>query len=136
YSVISSANAVVETLGGNDATPDNPVGRHMMGQAKAMRAYAYFYLANLYSREVYGNGSEKILPIYTATGSVNNPKSTAKDVYDLIIGDLRQAVTLLDGFSRGSSLHAVNKNVAKGLLSYALAARGTQADLQEVVTLT
>src|SRR5690606_38046273 len=47
YSVISSANAVVETLGGNDATPDNPVGRHMMGQAKAMRAYAYFYLANL-----------------------------------------------------------------------------------------
>lgn len=136
YSVIYAANTVIATLGGNDAVPESAVGKHMMGQAKAMRAYGYFYLANLYSREGYGTGNERILPIYTEIGEANSPKSTAKDVYDVIIKDLSEAVSLLDGFNRGNAIHAVDQYVAKGLLAYALAARGTNADLQEVVTLT
>ncbi|MBC5992851.1 RagB/SusD family nutrient uptake outer membrane protein [Pontibacter cellulosilyticus] len=134
YRMIRSANTLIDILGGNEA-PQTGERLHMMGQAKAMRAYAYFYLAQLYS-EGYKTGEDKILPIYTTTkDAAAQPKSTTKEVYDLIISDLEAAITGLQGFNRVGK-HEVNQNVAKGLLAYVLAARGTQADLQRVVTLT
>ncbi|KAA3436145.1 RagB/SusD family nutrient uptake outer membrane protein [Rufibacter hautae] len=134
YRIILGANTVMDALGGQDAELTDPSRRHTMGQAKAMRAYAYFYLAQFYSTG-YGDGTEKILPIYTDATMPNQPKSTAAEVYKLIIDDLTEAVVLLEDFNR-SSKDQVNKNVAKGLLAYAYAARGTQEDLQKVVTLT
>ncbi len=136
YSIIYAANTVIESLGGNDANPEEVVKAQMIGQAKALRAYAYFYLANFYSKEGYGTGNEKILPLYIVPGTVNNPKSTAKEIYDQMVDDLDDAIVKLDGFSRGNAKHAVNQSVAKGLLSYVLAARGANADLQRVVSLT
>ncbi len=135
YRVIFSANTVIDALGGTDATPSIASSRHIMGQAKAMRAYSYFYLANLYAPKGYGTGSEKILPIYDNTVVPNQPLSTSSEVYDLIIKDLKEAIVLLEDFNR-TTKDQVNKYVAKGLLAYALSARGTQADLEEVVTLT
>jgi hypothetical protein len=48
---------------------------------------------------------------------------------------LTQAVDYLGDFNR-STKDQVNKSVAQGLLAYALAARGTNEDLQKVVTIT
>ena len=125
YRQVYGANTVIDILGGTDKEP-TAEQKATMGQAKAMRAYAYFYLSQLYAKE-YGTGTEKILPLYTTADPTqgNKPKSTAKDVWDLMVKDLTQAVTYLDGFSR-TSKDQVDKNVAKGLLSYVLAARGTQ----------
>jgi starch-binding outer membrane protein, SusD/RagB family len=134
YRIIFAANGVIDALGGTDAEQTEADKRHIMGQAKAMRAYAYFYLANLYSTE-YGDGSEKILPVYTNTEVPNQPLSTTEEVYSLIISDLTQAADYLSDFNRASK-DQVDSWVAKGLLAYALAARGTSADLQQVVTLT
>ncbi len=134
YRIIFGANTVIDALGGTDAEQTEDIQRHIMGQAKAMRAYAYFYLAQFFSTG-YGDGTEKILPIYTNTQVPNQPLSTAQEVYDLIISDLTQAIDYLSDFNR-SSKDQVNSWVAKGLLAYALAARGTTADLQEVVTIT
>jgi hypothetical protein len=61
--------------------------------------------------------------------------STAAEVYDLIISDLIQAIAYLDDFNR-SSKDQINKWVAKGLLAYAYAARGSNEDLNNAVTLT
>lgn len=135
YRIIFSANTVIDALGGTEFTPEEAGARHIMGQAKAMRAYAYFYLANLYSPKGYGTGSEKIIPLYKDTKVPNQPLSSTEEVYNLIESDLKEAITLLDDFNR-SSKDQINKYVAKGLLAYALSARGTQADLQEVITLT
>ncbi len=135
YRLIFAANTVVDALGGNDANLDTKDKRHIMGQAKAVRAYAYFYLANLYSQGGYGSGQDKIIPIYTDTRTPNQPKSTAADVYNLIEKDLRQAIVLLEDFQR-TSKDQINRYVAKGLLAYALAARGGLKDFEEVVTLT
>ncbi|MCJ8166976.1 RagB/SusD family nutrient uptake outer membrane protein [Pontibacter sp. E15-1] len=134
YRIIFGANTVIDALGGTDQEQTEPLRRHIMGQAKAMRGYAYFYLAQLYAKG-YGSGSEKILPIYTDTQVPNQPKSTSEEVYALIIDDLSQAVDYLDDFNR-TSKDQIDKTVAKGLLSYALAARGTTEDLSRVVTLT
>ena len=134
YRQIYGANNIIDVLGGSNVVPTDPVIKASMGQAKAMRAYAYFYLSQLYIKE-YGTGSDKTIPIYTSATQANNPKSTTKEVYDLMISDLTSAVSLLDGFTR-TTKDQVDKNVAKGLLAYVLAARGTQADWAQVVTLT
>ena len=134
YRIVFAANTVIDALGGTDAEQTEETQRFIMGQAKAMRAYAYFYLAHFYSTG-YGDGTAKILPIYTNTKDPNQPLSTAAQVYDLIIGDLTQAVAYLDGFNR-STKDQVDAWVAKGLLAYAYAARGSSQDLQNVVDLT
>lgn len=133
YRIVFGANTVIDALGGTDAVPESDEQKHIMGQAKTMRAYAYFYLAQLFAKGY--NESEKILPIYTDTEVPNQPKSTAKEVYDLIIDDLTEAIGYLETFERATK-DQVDKWVAKGLLAYALSARGTNADLQQVVTLT
>ncbi|QEC52952.1 SusD-like starch-binding protein associating with outer membrane [Anseongella ginsenosidimutans] len=125
YRIIFGANIVIDGLGGNDAALESDEARYYMGQAKAMRAYGYFYLANLYARSY--DPSEPILPIYTDLEAPNQPKSTTQEVYDLIISDLTEAIELLDGFSRQSKSQ-INQSVAKGLLAYAYATTG-QYDL-------
>lgn len=134
YRIVFAANTVIDALGGTDEPQTEPGNRHIMGQAKAMRAYAYFYLAQYYSKG-YESGSDKILPIYRNTEDPNQPLSTASEVYEFIISDLTQAVEYLDDFNR-SSKDQIDKRVAEGLLAYALAARGTNEDLQQVVSIT
>ena len=121
YAVIKSANSVINALGGNDAEPTTAEARHMLGQAKALRAHSYFYLVNLFTREY--DPAKEVLPIYTELGTPPQAKSTMGDVYTLIIDDLTQAITLLDGFQR-SFKHEINKEVAQGLLAYTYAAMG------------
>lgn len=136
YRQIFGANTIIDILGGNDAVPTTTGNKVTMAQAKAMRAYAYFYLSQLYAPE-YGDGSAKILPIYKTadTKLANQPKSTAKDVFDLMVADLTQASTLLTGYTR-STKDQIDQNVVKGLLAYVLAARGSNADWTQVQTLT
>lgn len=135
YRQVFGANAVIDILGGTDAVPETADLKASMGQAKAMRAYGYFYLSQLYAAD-YGDGSAKILPIYTTSDATkaNQPKSTAKEVWDLMVSDLTTAITYLDGFQR-TSKDQIDQNVAKGLLAYVLAARGTSDDWTEVASL-
>lgn len=122
YRLIRSSNLVITSLGGNDAeiTESN---RYTMGQAKALRAYAYFYLSQIYIPEY--TESSTVLPIYIDSEvSENQGQSTTKEVYDLMIDDLTTAIELLDTYSR-SAKYEVNKDVAKGLLAYVYASMGT-----------
>lgn len=134
YRVIFGANTVIDALGGDSATLKTDQAKWVMGQAKTMRAYGYFYLTQFYSTD-YGDGSEKILPIYTNTKVPNQPKSTTKQVFDLMVSDLTDAIDLLGNFNR-TAKNQVDKYVAEGLLSYVLAYRNQSGDLQQVVTLT
>jgi len=134
YRIIFAANGVIDALGGTDAEQTDPDRRYIMGQAKAMRAYGYFYLSHFYGLG-YGDGTMKVLPLYTTSEGANQPKATTEEVYNLIISDLTQAIDYLEGFSR-TSKDQVDQWVAKGLLAYAYATRGTTQDLENVVTIT
>ena len=134
YRQIFGANTVIDVLGGSDAEPATAEAKATMGQAKAMRAYAYFYLSQLYVKE-FGDGTAKVLPVYKTTKDFNLPKGTVNEVWDLMVDDLTDAVAYLEGFNRASK-DQIDQNVAKGLLSYVLAARGTQDDWTKVQTLT
>lgn len=131
YRIIRSTNIVIDALGGNDATPNTDEKKWLMGQAKALRAYAYFYLAQLYTREY--NATQEVLPIYTASDqSAGRPKSTGAEVYAVIIDDLNDAISLLSNFNRTNKTQ-INQYVAKGLLAYAYGAMGNN---DQVFTLT
>jgi len=129
YRIILSANQVIEAFGGNDAVLTSDTSKHIMGQAKALRGYAYFYLAQLFQKEY--KPDELILPIYTDTKVPNQPKSKASEVYALMIKDLTDAVTLLETFNR-TAKSSINKSVAQGLLAYAYGAKGDYANVLAV----
>lgn len=133
YRIIFGANQVIDALGGTDVVPTEQNAKFIMGQAKALRAYGYFYLSQMY--QISYDANAMILPIYKDAKVPNQPKSSAADVYALMIKDLTESIAYLDGYSRPAKFN-IDKNVAKGLLSYVYAARGTSDDLTKVVSLT
>jgi len=130
YRIIRASNGVIDALGGNDIVPENDENKYLMGQAKGLRAYAYFYLTQLFQNKL--DLGEKILPIYTDPSQPNQPKSTAQEVYDFIISDLTSSISLLETFNR-TAKNEVNKYVAEGLLAYTY---GILGNYTEVKTLT
>ena len=95
-----------------------------MGQAKALRAHSYFYLAQLFQDEY--NPSQEILPVYRSLADQNGPKVAASEIYDLIIKDLTDAVSLLNGYVRDNKSQ-INKPVAQTILAYVYATTGDYA---------
>src|SRR5690606_27364789 len=124
YKVINLSHIVITSSGGESAEPETPEARHVLGQAKAARAYAYFYLAQIFQREY--NPSQEILPYYTSEVT-ETAKVPASQIYELIIGDLTAAVDLLSDFTR-SQKSQMDQTVAQGFLAYAYAAMGNYTD--------
>ncbi|MFD2530627.1 RagB/SusD family nutrient uptake outer membrane protein [Polaribacter marinaquae] len=93
YRIINSANLIIAANGGNDAVPASDAVKGVVGQAKAIRAFGYFYLSQYYAIEYDANA--EILPIYVNPGESGKAKSTMGEVYDLIISDLNSAIRAL-----------------------------------------
>lgn len=124
YRIAYAANDVIAGLGGNDAVPGNDADKAAMGQAKAMRAYSYFYLTQYFTTSYDPNADA--IPLYIDAGVVAQPKAKQSEIYAQIVKDLTDAVTLLDGFARANK-GVINKRVAQGLLAYTYAAMGENA---------
>jgi len=128
YKIIKTSNTVITNLGGNNATPTTEVNRVALGQAKAYRAYAYFYLAQVFQRSY--DPAQNILPFYNVDNTVF-AKVPASQIYSQILSDLNASIILLDGYTR-TYKHQIDKNVAKGLLAYTYAAMGDYANAKTV----
>ncbi len=86
----------------------------MIGEAKALRAYSYFWLARIYQFTYAKNPSAPGVPLYTepATAASNgNPRAPLKDVYALIVSDLDFAIANLT--TDRIDKYRINKNVAE-----------------------
>ncbi len=132
YRIIRSCNFLIASAGGNDVVPEDEQVRHLVGQTKAMRAYAYFYLSQLYITEGYAP-DQPTLPIYIDLDATPKAKSTGAEVYDLIVSDLTDAISFMDGFTR-SNKNEVDVNIAKGLLAYTYAAMGNDAEVARLTS--
>lgn len=121
YRIINSANLIIAANGGNDAVPASDAVKGVVGQAKAIRAFGYFYLSQYYAIEYDANA--EILPIYVNPGESGKAKSTMGEVYDLIISDLNSAISFMSTYTRPNKA-SINQNVAKGLLAYVYASMG------------
>ena len=124
YRLIRSCNLIISSVGGNDA-PITDANRVSMGQAKGLRAYAYFYLAQLFIEEY--SETSTILPIYIDSADPSNkPQSTTKEVYDLMISDLTASISLLANYTRAQK-YELNSDVSRALLAYVYGSMGTSA---------
>ena len=114
YTIISNANYIIaaeETMGGD---PD--AIKSVIGQAYAVRAYAYFYLIQLYQQTYINNQTAPGVPLYsepTVAGSEGKPRGTVQGVYDQITADLGKAETLLKGLTQKHVSH-IDYYIVKG----------------------
>ena len=135
YRIAYAANDVIAGLGGNDSVPASAADKSAMGQAKAMRAYAYFYLTQYFTTKY--DPAAPAIPLYLDAGVQAQPKAKQSEIYAQIVKDLTEAVTLLNGFGRANK-GVINQDVAKGLLAYTYAAMGENAKAatlsQELIT--
>ena len=115
YTWVSNANyilAAAETMEGAEADVN-----YVIGQAYAIRAYSYFMLAQSFARTYAGHQTDPCCPIYTeptVAGTQGNPRATVQEVYDQIVSDINNAVTLLNGTTRKHISH-ISYAVALGL---------------------
>ncbi len=115
YKIIAAANRV---LSGIPADAQDKTLQAYRGQAYACRAFAYLNMAQLYQFNYVGNEEKPCVPIITenmpADKLTNNPRATVQAVYDLVMADLNEAITLLEGYNRADK-GQVNQAVAYGL---------------------
>ncbi len=115
YTLISNVNYIIaseKTMAGDPEKIES-----VIGQAYAMRAYAYFYLIQLYQQTYVGHEDAPGVPIYTEptqAGSIGKPRGTVRGVYEQIYQDINQAIALLKDKSQ-SHISNVDYYVANGL---------------------
>lgn len=129
YAAINRANAVIDHVPGIDM--DTTLRARIVGEAKFLRALHYFNLVRLFGG----------VPLYvhetTSLDSLQRPRATAAEVYDLIIQDLQDAIAVLppaSAYGPGDSGRA-SRGAAKTLLAKVYIQRagtgvGTPADYQ------
>lgn len=120
YRIINLSNLIIDGAGGNDVVPETQTGKHTVGQAKALRGYAYYNLIHLFSNDI-SNLSQNVLPIYTSANDLEQPKSPLQNVFDQAIGDLLAAETLLEGYVRSDKIE-INQDIVRGLIARTYAA--------------
>ncbi len=118
YTLISNANAII-------AAQENITGAQseinsLIGQAYALRAYAYFSLIRFYQQTYVGNQDAPGVPIYiepTTNTSEGQPRGTVADVYARIDADIEEAIGLLNPDLAAARTHPshIDYFVAHGL---------------------
>lgn len=105
YTLVSNANYII---GAEQSITGDPVAKdNVIGQALAMRAYAYFMLIQSYQQTYVGHENAPGVPLYTeptTASSQGKGRGTVKEVYDQINLDLDRAISLLDK-SKGTRIH-------------------------------
>lgn len=117
YKVINNSNAIIKNVP-DIKTMTQAEKDQFIAEAKANRAYAYFWLARVYQYTYAKNPDAPGVPIYTepaTNASKGNARSSLKDVYKLILEDLNAAVGALTEDRVGK--FRINKNVAQGILA-------------------
>jgi len=112
YKMLYSAKEALEEI---PDPPTKPELIAMVGQIKAMRAFAYLSLAPYYQFKYKGNEDKLSVPMLVdSVDSRNNPRVPLSELYAAIIQDLTDAITDLDGFVR-SNKGQIDQQVAYGL---------------------
>ena len=74
--------------------------QNIKGEAYALRAYSHFYLVNLYAKpydpETCATDPGIPLNLSTAAEDKAYTRNSVKEVYDLIVGDLKEGVRLME----------------------------------------
>lgn len=97
YKQIFAVNSLLETIGDTSTDPET---MYFIAQAKAVRAYDYWVLAQIFQFTYQGHENAPCVPIVTEKNSAEatengNPRATVTQVYEQIITDLDDAISYL-----------------------------------------
>lgn len=114
YSEIKMANDILKVAKANS---DDEILNRYRGQALGFRAWSYLNLVQIYQFTYKGHETAKAVPILTESmtqeEAANNPRATVQAVYDMIMKDLDEAVSLLT--IERNDKDQININVVYGL---------------------
>lgn len=116
YTLIANANYLInaeQTMKG-DIKDKN----YIIGQAYAIRAYCYHYLAMMFSRTYKGHENEPGIPLYTkptTKETKGNPRSTLEEVYKQVKTDINKAIELLKDAPAQTDKTHIDYAVANGI---------------------
>lgn len=131
YNVIAAAHDVMRAYGVESTAPEI---KARIGEAYAMRAFAYMNLAPYFQFSFAAGGAEKpCVPLVTLNDTIDfthNPRATLTETYNLIIADLNIAIEKLDGWQRKDK-SKIDQQVCYGLLSRAYLYMGKYAEAAE-----
>jgi len=129
YRLIYNANRIIELFSEEEADLDL---LRLKGQALAMRAYAYYYLVQLYQHTYVGHQNEPAVPLVLETSTMDelrsNPRATVEVIYEQMEKDLLAAYDNIEGYTR-TDKNQLNQQVVAGLLArvYLNMENGTEA---------
>ncbi|MGK7396402.1 MAG: RagB/SusD family nutrient uptake outer membrane protein [Candidatus Cyclobacteriaceae bacterium M3_2C_046] len=112
YDVINRANQLIAGLQGNSGFSES-FKQEQVGQARFIRSMAYFNLVRMFGPVPYRDQPAAGI----APEEVNQARIEQGQLYDLIIQDLNQAETELEGTGTGSSPYLVSEAAVKALLA-------------------
>ena len=117
YVIIGNANMIIHNI--DDADGPEEDKNYIKGQALAYRGWSYFQMIQLFGERYVqgGNNSGLGVPLVLEPNTAAIPRNTVEEVYDQIDIDLKEALTLLDGYSRGGDKSQINANIVKGYLA-------------------
>ncbi len=124
YKIIFSANSTINLLGSDDYTklPESTTAqqKYYWGISKALRAYAYYNLAQFYCKPYDEAANEPALPIYKEISATSASRSTLKEVYAQIFKDLTDArEALVSSKITRTAKSDINVDVIDSYLAYA-----------------
>lgn len=95
YIVINNVNNILlnaENISFTSAEEEATI----VGQALALRAFSYFNLVTLYQFTYIGHENAPGVPIYTEPTTEGHARASVQEVYDLIVDDLDNAITMME----------------------------------------
>ncbi len=118
YTLISNANYIIAAE--NEMAGDPELKNSIIGQAYAIRAFAYFYLIQFYQQTYKGHENAPGVPVYTAAtvaGAQGAPRGTVEGVYTQINADIDKAISLLGSLQNKVQTHPshIDYYVANGI---------------------
>lgn len=110
YQGVNRANSAIERIPG--ITMDESLKKRLIGEAKFMRAFYYFYLVRWY-----GGVPLMLTETKTLNAGRDTERATAGEVYAQIIKDLTDAEAALPDRFTGADLGRATAGAAKGMLA-------------------
>ena len=115
YNYLKAANDILAAI---PAETENETLKAYRGQALGARAMAIFNLVQRFQFTYKGNEDKPTVPIVTdgmsAEQASNNPRAALSVAYEQILGDLNEAIVLLEGYTRPNK-STIDQQVAYGL---------------------
>lgn len=134
YDVISQANVVIN----ESSLPVTDRTKKLKGEAKLLRGYAYFVLAQLYSDlPTSGKNQEYGLPLNLGIYNPNTKfsRATVSETYNQIIKDLTEGIVEMDPDGRDKKKTYISPLAGKLILAKVYLTRGQAGDYDKAISL-